>query len=158
MSNGFIQQYRGIPRELYRVQYPTSSTLWTANGLQARSWWPFSSYSDPQFLRAMKNHLWWYSTPSPFISLFSDRQRAENWAVKRARSSGEECHVIKINTALIGTQPFHVPTFCSNLPDRIRAQMMKNPSFHTHEYLCLYQIPSMAVTEIRSTAAIEQGK
>ena len=59
---------------------------------------------------AIEDHLCWRKIPSLFISLFANKNHAENWALKwSARHDGKLCEVFEINASkLVGLCVFHV--------------------------------------------------
>ena len=74
-----------VPPELYRVDYLGSRTTWTSQeGFKAADTSrAFGGKDLLDFKRSIeKSFTWSYRDPLPFISLFSDREHAENWGCK----------------------------------------------------------------------------
>ncbi|KAK0672647.1 hypothetical protein QBC41DRAFT_313085 [Cercophora samala] len=163
------QQYHGcklgdnLPHELYRVQYPESQTSYTWQGLQAANTITVYKDSDEdrsQFKHDVKSHFTWhYRGNSPFISLFSDKTYAENWARSepwRGRNpQAEQWAVLTIDTTTLlkeGINLFKLQT----LVDKFDLQIPKAAQTHIrHAYICLHEIPTAAITEARGPCELK---
>ncbi|CAG9948786.1 unnamed protein product [Clonostachys rosea f. rosea IK726] len=155
-----MNQYRCRPEELppnlYRVQYSESQTTRTDEGLKAVN--TTTVYGDSEheralFKQAVGRHLTWsYRGRSPFVSLFSDRNHAENWGCaepwRGSKPYREQWTLYTIETSLLGeTYVFKVSELVDTLGVRIpeRADQHKRGS-----YLCLHRVPAYAILEERA--------
>jgi hypothetical protein len=160
MSDNFLSRYRAnpeaLPKLMYRVHYSPCQTRWYDDEYGGfESVLHTTPATEELFVKTMLQHLRWEHIRSPFISLFSDEEHAQNWALDRSRKIGKECNVVKIwsgpgNCA----QFFHVPSLWSQLPHDSEDARRNCPTWHEHEYLCLFQIPSQARLIDRSTKEI----
>jgi hypothetical protein len=139
-----------LPSFLYRVQYPESQTSASlAGGLEAAdTTTSFGPGELDEFRQAVQNHFTWgYRGRSPFISLFSDRNHAENWG-RSQPWRGSDSHIQDwslhaIDTSLLGeTMVFKLSRLVEDLgvtvPERARQ--------HEHgSYICLHRIPAQAI-------------
>ena len=79
--DGYRCYVEALPRQLYRVDYPGSQTIFSyEEGFKAADTTTFYGKDIKTFKEAGMNHLnWAYRGALPFISVFSDREHAENW-------------------------------------------------------------------------------
>jgi hypothetical protein len=87
-----------LPDELYRGHYPESRTTFSSleGFTAAHTTKTFDTNELAEFKQAIKNQFTWSCRANlPFVSLFSDREFAENWvssipgeAVKAQRAIG----------------------------------------------------------------------
>ena len=137
---------RYVPRRLYRVDYEDAMTEYIpGRGFEAAIFVPESELSaDPAlFIRSIEDHLDWYSeVPSPFISLFSDRWHAENWAQTWSKNKeGQAYRVFEID----GTQLDPAFLFRPYIMKTRLGAEIDNPRVDFHELLYLNYIPEEAI-------------
>ncbi|KAI5366401.1 hypothetical protein Slin15195_G079210 [Septoria linicola] len=146
------------PTRGYRVQYEGAwTTVTTIGGLQASSIFPNPSrgFTDAKLKQLTSDHLDWNSRQgSPFISIFTDEQHAEDWAMKWSeRNGGKTANVLHIECSKI-TRLFSVKEVVNSLG--IDTEML--PEQYEDEYLAVNQIPTEAIVENRpifSPAALD---
>ena len=152
-----------VPPELYRVDYPGSRTTWTSQeGFKAADTSrAFGGKDLLDFKRSIeKSFTWSYRDPLPFISLFSDREHAENWGCKEPwlrddRSEGGWTLYVIDTTEIRGTTSFFK---LSSLVRRLSLEIPRSAQQHIQgAYLCLHRIPPAAVAEKRTPAQVEEG-
>jgi len=131
-----------LPAYLYRAQYHDSNTTLDANGLSAATQ-TFDEHDIEELRQSVVDHFTWSNrSATPYISLFSDRRHAENWAVKM----GVDSILLVVDTTLLGD----VDVFrLSTLLEELAATIPEAASQHiTGAYLCLRSIPHRAITPI----------
>ncbi|KAI0523901.1 hypothetical protein F5B22DRAFT_422226 [Xylaria bambusicola] len=148
-----MDQYRcppeELPRYLYRVRYPESQTRHTAEGLTAAD--TTTVYGDNEhqrglFRQAVEKHFTSSDRDSSlFISLFSDRDHAENWAYMELWHSrwSENWTLCTIDTSLLNeVYVFKVST----LVDELRVEIPPQAEQHKKgAYICLHRVPQHAI-------------
>ena len=129
-----------IPRRLYRVDYESARSEYIPNrGFEAAT---FAFTNNPAiFLDSVEDHLNWFSGVwSPYISLFSQKRHAENWARKWMANNGNRgCNVFEISGKKLERFYLFHPY---SMEVRFGAESWVDP----HEYLCLHFIPENAIT------------
>lgn len=158
-----------LPQRLYRVDYLGSQTTCSdEDGFQAAD--TTTLYSKDKmdlFKEAVVNHLDWNSHgASPFISVFSDREHAENWACKEpwrskfmredTLESGRWTLSVTNPAALNETYVFQVKRLEGCLGFKIPSNARQNE--RSGEYLCLHKIPIIAIIEKRNSEQVQNGK
>ena len=128
-----------IPRRLYRVDYEGTMSEYIPNrGFEAATF-AFTNI-EAEFLESVEDHLNWFSGVwSPYISLFSEKRHAENWARKwMANNGSRDCRVFEIDgKKLESAYLFH--------PYCLEIQFGDGCWGDEHEYLCLHFIPEDAI-------------
>jgi hypothetical protein len=157
---GFRLPPATLPTRFYRVHYPSSHTTFTNfRGFSASDTQTFYPHDAQQalFFQSLRCHSKWSdSTPSPYISVFSDKRHAENWALEWSRNNScVGCEVFEIDSSSLG----NVYVFSVA---RMSWQLQARPSelvdrLDPDEYLCLHRIPAEAVVGCRGTMEIEGG-
>jgi len=109
----------------------------------------------------VKQFTWWCDDPIPFISLFSDREHAENWGLKRPWL-GKKRHLPHDNWALyvIDTAQLEDVYFfrLNYLVEVLGLELPDKASQHIGgTYLCLYNIPVTAIVERLDPAEVEDS-
>ncbi|KAL8793811.1 MAG: hypothetical protein Q9195_003641 [Heterodermia aff. obscurata] len=132
-----------VPRRLYRVDYEDAWSEYIPElGFQAATTTHEHLLADypALFIESLENHLDWKSrVPSPYISLFSQKLHAENWALKwMERHPGKECCVFEINGMKLDRACLFRPY---SMGDSLGADSWVDP----HEYLCLHFVPEDAI-------------
>ena len=133
-----------LPEYLYRVQYDGCNTVFSIDGLFAADIaTTFDETAIPDFRESIVNQFTRMSRlPTPYISTFSDREHAENWALKM----GTSAKLLRLNTALWDDPyVFKLSTLVQMLPVIIpdaASQHIKGA------YLCLHSVPSNAIVEV----------
>ena len=137
---------RYVPRKLYRVDYQgTWSRYIPEHGFEAAIFTHPSDLSAyPALISSIEDHLNWSSgVLSPFISLFSEKRHAENWAqIWMNNNPGRACLVFEINGTKLDRvaflfRPYYMKT-------RLGAEI-DNSWIDPHELLCLHHIPEDAI-------------
>ena len=153
-----------VPPELYRVDYPGSRTTWTSQeGFKATDTSrAFGEKDLPDFKESIvRSFTWGCRDPLPFISLFSDREHAENWGCKKPwlgnhRSEGGWALYVIDTTELRSTTLLFK---LSNLVRRLSLNIPQGAQQHIEgAYLCLHRIPTAAIVEKRTPAQVEEGE
>lgn len=75
-----------VPSRLYRIDYPGSRTGYSGSEgfIAAHRTKTYADQANSEFKRdIVKQFTWDCRDPVPFISLFSDREHAENWGLKQ---------------------------------------------------------------------------
>ncbi|PTB68158.1 hypothetical protein BBK36DRAFT_1157830 [Trichoderma citrinoviride] len=99
-----------LPKTFYRVTYPGSQARDEDTGDYVSD--TNLEISDNLHLKQVaENHFYWRREPSPFVSVFSDKKHALNWAyrrVDRLNCGLDEVYISKIDTAKLplGTRVF----------------------------------------------------
>lgn len=80
----FRCQTKYLPANLYRVQYDGCQTSYFETGLEARDTSTFYSESELEsFRQSLTNQFTWgWRGSQPYITVFSDKEHAENWGLK----------------------------------------------------------------------------
>ncbi|KAF2210292.1 hypothetical protein CERZMDRAFT_121891 [Cercospora zeae-maydis SCOH1-5] len=140
-----------LPDYLYRVQYNGCNTEFSDRGLfAADNTTTFDETNIPSFQMSIVNQFTRTNRlPTPFVSVFSEIEHAENWAL----TMGPNVKLLHLSTAL-WKDPyiFKLSTLCQRLPVTIpdaASQHIKGA------YLCLHSVPFEAVTEVMDREAIE---
>ncbi|KAF3923218.1 hypothetical protein ABW20_dc0110454 [Dactylellina cionopaga] len=91
---------RRIPDRLYRVNYEGSATDYNDRyGFLAADYNPAGPDRNRQFYKSVENHLKWKSrAPSAYISTFSNKAHAENWAWNWQQNHPELAHTVQLVT------------------------------------------------------------
>ncbi len=153
-----------VPPELYRVDYPGSRTTWTSQeGFKATDTSrTFGGKDLLNYKRSIeKSFTWSCRDPLPFISLFSDREHAENWGCREPwlgnhRSEGGWTLYVIDTIELRRTTLFFK---LSSLVRRLSLDIPRGAQQHIEgAYLCLHRIPPAAVVEKRTPAQVEEGE
>lgn len=153
-----------VPSQLYRVDYPGSQTVFSSTeGFSASDTTKVYNTNElDDFRQAIVNQFTWGSrASSPFISLFSDREHAENWGRKepwrgfRDRSDDWFLHLINTTRMKDTSRFFKLSDLFENLgldlPDGAR-QHIKGA------FLCLHRIPIEAMVQKRTSEQVKAGK
>lgn len=153
-----------IPDTLYRVDYSTSRTAFSSTeGFSAADTTKIYAANEmTEFKQAIVNQFTWSCRADlPFISLFSDREHAENWGRLepwRGHQSpkGDWSLCVIDRTVLKGTGRFF------KLNDLIEELSLTIPNPAVQHirgaFLCLHRIPAEAIVETRNPEEVEKGK
>ena len=142
-----------LPENLYRVQYDGCSTVFSFNGLfAADTATTFDETAIPNFRESIVNHFTWNNrSPTPYVSTFSDREHAENWALKM----GTNAKLLRLSTALWDDPyVFKLSTLVQMLPVTIPDAAFQHVK---GAYLCLHSVPSDAIVEVMDRGDIEMS-
>lgn len=147
-----------LPAKLYRVQYPNCQTTYcSATGLRARDTSTFYSENEKDAFRQsiVNQFTWGWRQPTPYITVFSDKKHAENWALSYSRRVGDSCKVIRIDSRELR----HVYVFkLSDLQDRLDFEVPVGASQHVEgAFVCLHRIPKCAILGSKITEQIKDG-
>ena len=155
-----MEQYRldidCLPSLFYRVQYPTSHTIHDETGLSARG--TISSNPDEDEFKDLvaKAFIWGSDVPSPFIKVFSEKDHAENWALKWLDVEDERCSLLTIESCqLDSVKVFKVSTLVNNLGINLPDGALQHKK---GAYLCVHRIPARAVCTSESLSSIEASE
>jgi hypothetical protein len=153
-----------IPEELYRVDYHGARTNFSPEeGFRAGDTTRIFGTGELNiFKRAVEKHFTWSChDPLPFISLFSDREHAENWCRKQPWLGNDSFHGdwslhIIDTTQLKMTTPFFK---LSNLVDKLNLDIPRGAQQHIQgAFICLHRIPLSALVGQRSPEQVDNGK
>ncbi|THV50027.1 hypothetical protein BGAL_0168g00090 [Botrytis galanthina] len=153
-----------LPNELYRVHYVGSRTSFSSQqGFAASDITKNFHYNESnEFKQAIKKQFTWSCREPPaFISLFSDKQHAENWGLKKPwcghQSPDEDWTLYVINTVelLKTTQVFRlhdlVEKLSLDIPDVAKQHIQG-------AILCLHHIPTSAIVASRTPSEIKRDR
>ncbi|KAG8814488.1 hypothetical protein FRC19_001708 [Serendipita sp. 401] len=139
-----------FPITLYRVHYPGSQTTFSEHfGFQSAS--NFTPYRTNGLRNAVTYHIdWQCNTPSPFISTFSNREHALNWArIWRGNHNLQDCQIVELRIlANDGVAVFRL----ADLVNALGITTTLEPSQYRSEYLCFHNIPARAVVRTDSVS------
>ena len=141
-----------LPQYLYRVQYPSCNTTLTDEGLYASDADPISEDDIAAFRQSVVDFSTWNRNhKSLYISLFSKRETAEEFALKK---SGE----IKLITIDTFRLPRSVQVFkLSTLIKTFGIKATGTAQLSDGIYLCLHHIPTKSIQETKTRDQIEFG-
>ena len=153
-----------LPPELYRVDYHGSRTIYsqTEGFLAAHRTKVYGSLDINVFRRDLEKYFTWSSqVPTPFISLFSDWDHAENWGLEQPWAS----HVIHHRSGhwtlrVIDTRRLVEPYIfrSEDLVNSLELKLPDEAKQHTEDtFLCLYAIPVAAVVEHWDPQEVKNG-
>jgi len=150
VMNSYQVDRRAFPLTLYRVDYPGAQATYSRqSGFQA------AGNFTPCYAQGLRNsvgyHLDWRSRmKSPFISAFSNREHAHNWArVWRENNGYKHCLIMVISIkADHGVVVFRV----ADLVDRLGISTSLEPSQYESEYLCFRRIPPEAILRMEAVS------
>jgi len=162
--DGYICSKLDLPNELYRVDYPGSRTTFSSlDGFTATDTTrTFGDNELNEFKCAIeKQFTWSCREPLPFISLFSDREHAENWGLKepwrgiKGPNGNWSLHVID-TTKIISTIHFFK---LSDLVEELDLDIPKDAGQHIRgAFLCLHRIPTTAILESRNPREVKEDQ
>lgn len=157
----FRRHPAGLPFNLYRVQYPGCQTALSDNGLAARDINIIYSENEMDaFRQSIIDQLTWsHCGAQPYITCFSDKDHAENWALKEPWNPDERdkdsWSILTINTR------FMPETYVFSLNDLVTHLDLELPGRASqHEkgaYLCLHRIPTSAIVNSASPREVKDG-
>lgn len=153
----YLCDHQNLPAQLYRVQHGDTQVSYSHRGdLEATDTATIIS-SEELLIYFVENSFTWGSrVPNCLINLFSDKRHAENWAKKRHDRTGAECHIVAIDTSLLGDTCIYR---LEELVERLGIEIPPAAAQHvTGAYMCLHRIPAVATAEIREEFDIEQGR
>ncbi|KAG8852732.1 hypothetical protein FRB91_006066 [Serendipita sp. 411] len=160
MSTPAINTYKlrrqEFPITLYGVDYPGSQTAYSEEeGFQADS--DFTPYYTTGLRNAVEYHLdWQCRIPSPFISTFSNREHARNWArTWRENNDNEMCYIVEMRIkANDGVTVFRLADLVNELdiPTSLHASQYRS------EYLCFRHIPAETVVRVEAAPRPAAGR
>ncbi|KAF7198654.1 hypothetical protein HII31_00393 [Pseudocercospora fuligena] len=139
------------PARAYRVQTPHAlSSVTPLGAIDASLMLPnvARGVSDNKLRQLVMDHINGSHTGSPFISIFTDEQHAEQWALNWSeRNGGEICNFITLDVSKI-TRLFSVKELVALLGLKTDIQASESDSWED-EYLVVHQIPSEAIIKKR---------
>ncbi|KAF1848109.1 uncharacterized protein K460DRAFT_264164, partial [Cucurbitaria berberidis CBS 394.84] len=142
-----------VPKRLYRINYPESQTVFSSTtGLSAADTTKIFSANDlTEFKQAIRNQFTWdFRGSPPFISLFSDREHAENWGCKEPWC-GEGGPVGNRSLHVIDTTRLEGTSYLFKLNILMEVLHLSIPVCAGEHirgaYLCLHHIPRTAIVE-----------
>ncbi|KAL6809516.1 hypothetical protein V8C40DRAFT_259183 [Trichoderma camerunense] len=146
-----------LPGELYRIHHPESRTTYSENGgfLAADNTKIYKEDSEEEFRQdIVRQFTWDYRGPLPFISLFSEREHAENWGLKEPwqgqwpYSLTKQWTLFAINTEVLEDAVFF------SLKELVKYHQVQIPDAAKQHingaYICLHRIPAAAITDQRN--------
>ena len=145
-----------LPNLFYRVQYPGTQTIHDETGFSTKGV-VSSSPNEDEFKDLVAEAFQWDSlVPSPFINVFSEKDHAENWALKWLHVEDEVCKVLAIKTCeLDSVMVFKLSTLMDELGINLRGGALQHKK---GAYLCLHRIPARAVGTSESLSSIKSSK
>jgi len=156
-----MEQFRldihDLPTSFHRVQYPGSQTTYNESGLSARDTTSFYPEDRTKFRDSVAEAFKWSSRiPSPYVAVFSEKDHAQNWALRWTDRNGPDCEVVTIDSReLDGVYIFKLST----IVDELNIALPNGASQHEKgAYLCLHRVPAKAVQSSESTSSIRASK
>lgn len=122
-----------------------------------------SSAGQSQFTRDVQSHFTWgYHRPSPFISFFSDKDYAENWACSEAWRKGkpveEKWTLLTIDTSRLFEENVYLFKL-GTLVEEFKLEIPNGAQKHIrHAYICLNKIPITAITKERNPNEVKEDR
>ncbi|KAH1445745.1 hypothetical protein KXW65_003964 [Aspergillus fumigatus] len=143
-----------VPSRLYRIDYPGSRTGYSKSEdfIAAHRRKTYADQANSEFKRdIVKQFTWDCRDPVPFISLFSDREHAENWGLKQPWV-GKAPYLSRSNWALYVIDTNRLEDACFfRLQDLVECLGLRLPDKADQHisgtYLCLHNIPPAAILE-----------
>ena len=158
----FRRRRAELPANLYRVQYPGCQTALSGNGLQAKETNVTYTEDDMNAFREsiIKQLTWGHRGDQPYITCFSEKDHAENWACKEPWSHGEygneSWSLLTIDTELMPE------TYVFSLKDLVTQLDLALPEMASQHvkggYLCLHRIPTTAIVYSASAREVKNGE
>lgn len=164
-----------LPPYLWRVQYSSSQTSYCPDsnnnghhgyGLQARDTHTFYTEDKLESFRQSveRQFTWSWRGPQPYISLFSDEEHAENWALREPWKGNYDYHddtsdweILTINTRQLQLADIYIFKL-SDLQRELDVSLPERAQQHSEgAYLCLHRIPASAIVQRRAAWQIKQG-
>ncbi|KAI0851656.1 hypothetical protein F5Y00DRAFT_274569 [Daldinia vernicosa] len=103
---------------------------------------------EPELKQAIEKHInWWSRQPSCFLSVFSNRQHARNWAEQRGATQS------RVDIYEIDTTRLPPDTYLFDV-DSLKATLGFVHPASTHEFLFLHRIPARAIVSKRGLGEI----
>jgi len=165
MMDKFRVANEHLPSRLYRIKYPGSRTAYSDNeGFAAADETKiYKTGEEDEFKQDVeKQFTWGCRDPSPFISLFSDREHAENWGQKepwrgKLPSAGsDQWSLCIIDTKVLGDAYFFR---LSEVVEGLNLEIPKKAAQHiSGAYLCLHKVPAIAIIDKISSHQVKNGK
>jgi hypothetical protein len=152
--DSYIYSESDLPHKFYRVHYPENRTTFSSQRWLYRygQEQDFGANELSEFKRAIEKQFTWGCRDSlPFISLFSDREHAENWGLKEPgrgnRGSEENRSLNVINTAkMINANHFFK---LSDLVEKLDLDIPEGAGQHIEgAFLCLHHIPLRQLSRV----------
>ncbi len=151
-----------FPAKLNRVQYAGCQTTLTSNGLAAKD--IDVIYSEDEkvlFAESIINQMTWkHRGDQPYISCFSDKCHARNWARKQPWQSSElkesSWEILIIDTSKMpDTRVISLKHVVTNL----NLEIPEPATQHVEgAYLCVHKIPVSAIVRRESPETIVEGR
>lgn len=141
-----------LPPKLYRIKYSGSRTAYSPQDgfVAADTSKVYLEEDEDEFKEdIVKQFTWPCRDPLPFITLFSDREHAENWGLKQPWL-GNMPHVPLGSWSLcvIDTERLDALFKLENLVAGLGLQLPSKAEQHINDaYLCMYSIPKTAIVE-----------
>ncbi|KAI9923383.1 hypothetical protein MW887_009933 [Aspergillus wentii] len=153
-----------LPSRMYRIDYPGSRTGYSRSEgfMAAERRKTYEDQADSEFKRDILKHFTWdCKDPVPFISLFSDREHAENWGLKQPWR-GKATYRSRSDWALYVIDTSHLDDACFfRLKDLVEGLGLKLPGKADQHiggtYLCLHNIPPPAIVERIDPEQVQYG-
>ncbi|EME79531.1 uncharacterized protein MYCFIDRAFT_190401 [Pseudocercospora fijiensis CIRAD86] len=136
------------PVRAYRVQTPDAlSSVTPLGAIDASLILPnvARGVSDNKLRQLVMDHLNGSHNGSPFISIFTNEQHAQQWALNWSEKNGDEiCNLTTLDVSKI-TRLFSVKELVTLLGLKSDISTTKSDNSWEHEYLVVHQIPSEAI-------------
>jgi hypothetical protein len=153
-----------LPDELYRVDYPGSRVVFSAREgfVASDTTKTFNTNELGDLKRAIeKQFTWSCRDPLPFISLFSNREHAENWGCKepwRRNDSSEGSWALHV-ISTIELRNTHNFFRLRDLMEKLSLDIPERAEQHIQgAFICLHRIPVTAIVERRTPTEVEEGE
>lgn len=143
-----------LPSDLYRIDYPGSRTAYSPQDgfVAADTTKVYLEADEDEFKKdIVKQFTWACRDPLPFITLFSDREHAENWGFKQPWL-GKMPHESRSSWSLCVIDTERLDSHClfklEELVASLELQLPNKAEQHINDaYLCMYSIPKTAIVE-----------
>lgn len=150
-----------LPSKLYRVQYPGCQTALSGDGLAAKDTDLFYSGNEMNAFRQsiIEQMTWHHRGAQPYITCFSAKDHAENWALKEPWNPRDQdkgsWRILTIDTTLM---PETFVFSLNALAKDLSLEIPERASQHVKgAYLCLHRIPTSAIVKSASSSEVRDG-
>lgn len=158
-----------LPPSLWRSNDPSSRARFNETNLHLQAACQTIPENLDELEQALIHHLNWYSgVASPFISTFSDREDAENWALKKVKNLKKAAHFVDENSLDLSLYEFDTArvtdyTWVLHFRTMIDRLGIDDPNIKfvtKNEYLILNFVPSTVtkVSELQYQPSVFGGR
>lgn len=127
-----------------RAEYVENAGLWAENTATRVD---FRSYDETLFEQVGRHLDWANREPTPFISMYGDKDVAEREANRRVRDGKQNVRVYTINMRMLEKNQCEYRN-ARRLADKLRLYIPKHAWNNSkYEYICLHHVPQVAIID-----------